>query len=170
MENMEFITFQITFLILFFIAFLVVVQVVKDRERSLKNLPVIDYRAERLLYMTKLQKEEVVERMSRHNVMDIFEYEFRETERPGIYDLNFKEIRKYYEYKVGMVRYDMCMEEDHKGNTRLILKLSERSSPAAQARFSQYMHEFMMQKLEAGYGYVPAEKEGNGADSGSGQA
>ncbi len=155
---MEFIAFMIAYLLIFLCAFLILAGRIKDGKRYCENYPPMDCYAEKLLYMTELHKEEVIDRMSRHNVKDVMEYEFREKETAGVYDLKFKNIQKDYEYKAGMVRYDMHIE-DKQGSTLLVLVLTERSSPGAQVRFSWHMHEFMMQKLEAGYGYIPVKKE-----------
>ncbi len=139
-------------LLCFFVGGLIFLAKAKDMCSYSESYPAISFYANRLCYRTGLSAEEIVERLVRHNVMDVFGYEFGESGKSGCYNLRLKEIRKDYEYapKQGMVWYEMRME-DMQEETLVILALVERSSFGAQARYAGHLNEFMMKKLEARY-------------------
>lgn len=101
----------------------------------------------KMKFITKLQNDEVVEKLRQHSVSDIFEYEFKR-EDDMVYILNINKIEFWRVPCYKKAKYRIVIKPEEK-NTALYIILCEADSDYAIERYGWEMKGFMEKKIMA---------------------
>ena len=110
----------------------------------------LDIRYAKLVYITGLTQQQIVEIMNRHNVKDLFVYDFDYDEAGQKYIFAPREIRKWSLQKAGKIQYEFTMETKDQVVIITILQVGNCDLNAIQ-RYRLVMDKFMEEKLQARY-------------------
>lgn len=102
---------------------------------------------EKMKFVTRLSKDEVIEGLRSHKVNDIFEYEFR-SESDLVYRLMIKEIGQFNLYCKGNVTYKVVIASEAE-NTVVQVVLYEGDNANAIERYGWELKGFMEKKIMA---------------------
>lgn len=109
-------------------------------------------RFDKMVFITRFSKNEILDHMNEHNRRDILSYEFYLDKTIQNFVFSVNEINKDWYYKEGKVLYEFIMKSYEEG-TEISLYVVERTSPLAQIRYGYVMKEFFFKKLDASLPY-----------------
>lgn len=110
----------------------------------------LDIRYAKLVYITGLTQQQIVEIMNRHNVKDLFVYDFDYDEAGQKYIFAPREIRKWRLQNAGKIQYEFTMETRNQIVIITLLQVGNCDLNAIQ-RYRSVMDKFMEEKLQARY-------------------
>lgn len=110
----------------------------------------LDIRYAKLVYITGLTQQQIVEIMNRHNVKDLFVYDFDYDEAGQKYIFAPREIRKWRLQNAGKIQYEFTMETRNQIVVITLLQVGNCDLNAIQ-RYRLVMDKFMEEKLQARY-------------------
>lgn len=145
-ESLEVIFYSIFSLILGIIIFKMLV-LYFIRARKYGAIPPSSESREKMKFVTRLSKDEVIEGLRSHKANDIFEYEFR-TESDFVYRLWIKGINYFKGYCKGNAKYRLMIIQKPE-NTVVWVVLFECDNETAKERYSWELKGFMEKKIMA---------------------
>ncbi|MCM1268439.1 MAG: hypothetical protein NC302_11085 [Bacteroidales bacterium] len=145
-ENMEFLFLGIAHLII--VSIVAVIPLIRYfiRARKYWRPPLLESR-EKMKFVTKLSKEEVIEGLRNHKTNDIFEYAFR-SESDNVFILSVKGIDQFKLACEGNATYKIVITSEAE-NTVVWVVLIESANRNAIERYGFEMKGFMEKKILA---------------------
>lgn len=146
-ENIDFLILYIVNLII--LSVLTVRPIVSYfiRARKYGGIPPSLESREKMKFVTRLSKDEVIEGLRSHKVNDVFEYEFR-SENDSVYILSIKGIGRFNLGCRGNAKYRLMIVEKLE-NTVVWVVLIECDNETAKERYSWELKGFMEKKIVA---------------------
>ena len=117
------------------------------RARKYGGIPPSSESREKMKFVTRLSKDEVIEGLRSHKANDIFEYEFR-SESDIVYILLIKGIDQFKGYCKGNVTYKVVIISEAE-NTVVWIVLDEGGNANAIERYGWELKGFMEKKIMA---------------------
>lgn len=117
------------------------------RARKYGGMPPSSESREKMKFVTRLSKNEVIEGLRSHKANDIFEYEFR-SESDIVYILLIKEIGQFNLYCKGNVTYKVVITSEAE-NTVVWVVLYKGDNENAIERYGWELKGFMEKKIMA---------------------
>ncbi|MBO5032830.1 MAG: hypothetical protein J6D08_13265 [Lachnospiraceae bacterium] len=102
---------------------------------------------ERMRYITKLSRDEVLEKLKYRQTNDIFDFEFKR-EKNDVYLLTITGIGQEYLYCSGAVKYKILVTSEQEGTSVWLFMISYNSRMAVR-RYAWELKGFLEKKIQA---------------------